>query len=165
VSAIVAIDEHVVPYRPADVQPVLLDVHRYAEWWPAPWRVKASGEPLAGVGTRFRVADGWLPAWVGEITAIEERRILLRFDGSLVGEGRWGLRGVIDGSAVLFRMDVDPASAWMRLVTWRLDMRRRQARHMLTVFRALDARLGQLGVERVPEPQRPGDRPPQKLIS
>lgn len=164
-SAIVAIDESIVPYRPADVRPVLLDVHRYAEWWPAPWRVAASGDAPAGVGTRFRVADGWLVSWQGEITAVEDQRIGLRFDGGLVGEGRWGLRPVIDGAAVLFRMDVDPGSAWMRLLSWRLDLRRRQSRHMRTVFKALEGRLAALGVERVPEPRRPEDRPPQKLIS
>jgi hypothetical protein len=82
-----------------------------------------------------------------------------------VGEGRWGLRAVIDGSAVLFRMDVAAGSAWVRLLSWRLDLRRRQARHMHRVFKALEARLGALGVARVPEPRRPEDRPPQKLIS
>ena len=164
-STIVAIDESVVPYRPADVQPVLLDVYRLAEWWPRPWRVSTAGEPPAGVGTRFQVADGWLVSWEGEITSVGESRIGLRFSGGLVGEGRWGLRPVIDGSAVLFRMDVEPGSAWVRLLSWRLDLRRRQARHMRKVFQALEARLAALGVARVPEPQRPEDRPPQKLIS
>lgn len=164
-SAIVAIDESIVPYRPDVVQPVLLDVHRYSEWWPRPWRVSAAGEPPPGVGTRFRVSDGWLLSWEGEITSADEQRIGLRFGGGLVGEGRWSLRSVIDGSAVLFRMDVDPASAWTRLLSWRVDLRRRQSRHMQKVFKALEARLGALGAERVPEPRRPEDRPPQKLIS
>lgn len=164
-SAIVAIDESIVPYRPAQVQPVLLEVHRYAEWWPRPWRVASPSAPTFGVGARFRVADGWLLSWQAEITAVEELRLGLRFDGGLVGEGRWGLRPVIDGSAVLFRMDVDPGSAWVRLLNWRMDLRRRQARHMQRVFKALEARLAALGVERVPEPRRPEDRPPQKLIS
>jgi hypothetical protein len=165
VSAIVAIDESIVPYRPGTVQPVLLDVHHYGEWWPRPWRVSPGGGSPAGVGTRFRVSDGWLLSWTGEITAVEDLRIGLRFEGGLVGEGRWGLRPVIDGSAVLFRMDVSPASAWTRLLAWRVDLRRRQSRHMQKVFKALEARLAELGVPRVPEPRRPEDRPPQKLIS
>lgn len=159
-SRVVTIDEHTVPYPLPEVQRVLLDVHRYSEWWPRPFRLRPLDPEPVGVGSRVGVRVGAWLRWTATLAAIEPGRIVLRYAGAWEGTARWSLREVIDGTAVLYRMDAEPRSPWLRIALLRIDPGRRQTRRLRPFYRALAARLEALGVERVPEPDRPTPRPP-----
>jgi hypothetical protein len=159
--AIVAIDEGFVPYVEDDVRRVLLDFPRYGEWWGPPFRFDVTSGGAGEVGTRLRVAKGAL-RWVATVTAVGPERIELSYgDGAWNGEARWSTRSEMGGTAIVFRVDVDPATLWLRLLSWRVDLGRRHSRQMRDVFKALDKRLAALGAQRVPEPQPPEPAPPR----
>jgi hypothetical protein len=158
-SRVVTIDEYTVPYPGPDVQRVLLDVHRYAEWWPRPLRFSPLEPGPAAAGSRVGVRLGLL-SWTATLTGVTPERIELSYAGAWNGTARWSFREVIDGTAVLYRMDVDPRPLWLRLALLRADPGKRQSRRLRPVFTALGKRLEALGVERVPEPDRPEPRPP-----
>jgi ribosome-associated toxin RatA of RatAB toxin-antitoxin module len=160
VRRIVAIDEAMVPFAEDAVRRVLVDFARYPEWWPAPYRVRTVGPETDGVGARLRIAKGPLIAWTATVTAVEPRRIDLAYsEGAWNGEARWSLRPVVEGTAVVHRVDLDPVPIWLRLVASRIDIGRRHSRRMKSVFAALGGRLEALGEPRQPLPGRPGPPP------
>jgi len=159
-SRVVTIDEHTVPYPLGEVQRVLLDVHRYREWWPRPFRFQALDPAPAGVGARVAVRLGLALRWTATLTAISPERIDLSYAGGWNGTARWSLRKVLDGTAVLYRMDAEPGPFWLRLALLRAEPGKRQTRRLRPVFAALAGRLESLGVERVPEPDRPEHHAP-----
>src|SRR4029453_13443706 len=75
---------------------------------------------------------------------------------------RWTLRPVLEGTAVVHRIALDPRPLWLKLLAGRVDLARRHSRHMKTVFAALDKRLasprGARGAR--PPPPPPSARPP-----
>ena len=155
VRSLVAVDEGVLPYGEDAVRRVLLDVQRYHEWWPKPFAFEARDGP-AQPGTRLWVAQRPLFRWVATVTAVEPERIDMTFsDGSWEGEARWTLRPVLEGTAVVQRIALDPRPLWLKVVAGRVDLARRHSRHMRAVFAALEKRLSALGEPRVPEPAPP----------
>jgi len=158
-NRVVTIDEHTVPYPLVEVQRVLLDVHRYPEWWPRPFRFEALDPEPAAVGSRLAVRLGLLLRWTATLTGVAPDRLDLSYAGAWNGTARWSLREVVDGTAVLYRMDADPRPLWLRLALLRAEPGKRQTRRLRPVFAALARRLESLGVERVPEPDRPELRP------
>jgi hypothetical protein len=152
VRSLVSVDEGVVPYSEEAVRRVLLDVQRYPEWWPKPFAFEASEGP-ARSGTRLRAANGPLLRWMVTVIAVEPERIEMTYgEGSWEGEARWTLRPVLEGTAVVHRIALDPRPLWLRLLVGRVDFARRHSRQMKAVFAALDKRLAGLGEPRVPEP-------------
>ena len=161
VRSLVAVDEGVLPYAQDAVRRVLLDVQRYHEWWPKPFAFEADDGP-ARAGTRLRATQRPLFHWVVTVTAIEPERIDMTYgEGSWEGDARWTLRPVLEGTALVHRIALDPRPLWLKLLAGRVDLARRHSRHMRAVFAALDKRLASLGEPRVPEPvpQRPSARP------
>jgi hypothetical protein len=150
--SLVAVDEGVLPYAEEAVRRVLLDVQRYHEWWPKPFTFEADDGP-ARAGTRLRAAQRPLFRWVVTVTAVLPERIDMTYgEGSWEGDARWTLRPVLEGTAVVHRIALDPRPLWLRLLAGRVDLARRHSRHMKAVFAALEKRLASLGEPRVPEP-------------
>ena len=162
---IVAIDEGVVPFPEDAVFGVLMDLSHYADWWPKPFRFRVEEAAPGNVGTRVRVWNGRLVSWLATVTAVGPNRIDLAYSGGAwEGEARWSLRDVLGGTAVVFRVDVDPRPWWLRFVAWRSDLSKRHSKQMKGVFSALGRRLEALGVPRLPEPLPP-DRPPPLTLA
>jgi hypothetical protein len=157
---IVAIDEGVVPFSEAAVQGVLQDLSHYAQWWPAPFRFQAEPSP-AGTTEQVRVWNGPWVSWVSTLTGAAPGRIDLAYSGGAwEGEARWSLRPVLGGTAVVFRVEIDPKPWWLRFLAWRVDLNRRHSRQMKGVFAALTRRLDALGAVRIPEPEPASGPPP-----
>lgn len=155
---IVAIDEGLLRYPPESVRRVLLALDDYRSWWPRRYRVRpldpATGSDLAlrcgpGLGCRAR------------LEAATADRIALRLGpGCFEGEARFTVRPVLEGTAVVLRVEARPVPFWLRALSGAVDLGRRHSRHTRDLFDALAARLEALGEPRVPEPLPPtGPRP------
>jgi hypothetical protein len=152
IRTLVAVDEGVLPYTEDAVRRVLLDVQRYHEWWPKPFTFEAPEGP-ARAGTRVVASNGPLFRWVATVTAVEPERIEMTYgEGTWEGDARWTLRPVLEGTAVVYRIALDPRPLWLKILARRLDLARRHSRQMKAVFAALEKRLLALGEPRVPEP-------------
>ncbi len=158
---IVAVDETVLPYSGESVLSVLADVGAYRDWWPRPFQLEASTPPKGGVGARLRVRQGPLLSWSATLTAIESDHVARSLsDGSVEGEVKWTVRPVLEGTALVLRVDVDVRAWWLRAWSWRRDIRKAHAGRVKRVFDALETRLEKSGAERLPEPQPPAPRAP-----
>ena len=158
---IVAVDEAVLPYSGESVLSVLADVGAYSSWWPRPFHFEAITPPAAGVGARLRVRQGVLLSWSATLSAIEPAHVDFSLsEGPLEGEAKWTVRPVLEGTALVLRVDVDVRAWWLRAWSWRRDIRKGHARRVKRIFDALETRLEKSGAERLPEPQPPAPRPP-----
>jgi hypothetical protein len=157
-SRIVAIDEGLLRHPPESVRRALLAVDAYSSWWPRRYRVTrldpASGADLTvrcGPGLRCRV----------KLDAEADRIILRLGPGSFEGEARFSLRPVLEGTALVLRLDARPVPLWLRALTRVVDLGRRHSRNARSLFEALAGRLEALGEPRVPEPSPPTGPPPE----
>ena len=158
---IVAVDEAVLPFSGESVLSVLADVGAYSSWWPRPFHLEAMPPPAGGVGARLRVRQGPLLSWSATLSAIEPDHVGFSLSGgSLLGEAKWTVRPVLEGTALVLRVDVDVRAWWLRVWSWRRDIRKGHAKRVKHVFDALEKRLEESGAERLPEPQPPAPRPP-----
>ncbi len=161
---VVAVDEAVLPYDGTSVLHVLGDVHSYGNWWPRPFQIEAITPPPAAIGARLRVRQGPLLSWSATLSAIESDHVGFSLsEGSVEGEVRWTVRPVLEGTALVLRVDVDVRPWWLRTWSWRRDVRKGHARRIKNVFDALETRLEKTGAERLPEPQPPPPRAPLSI--
>lgn len=158
---IIAVDEAVLPYSGESVLSVLADVGAYRDWWPRPFRLEATTPPVAGIGACLRVRQGPLLSWSATLSSIESDHVGFSLSGgALEGEAKWTVRPVLEGTALVLRVDVDVRAWWLRAWSWRRDVRKGHAKRVKHVFDALEDRLAKTGAERLPEPQPPVPRPP-----
>jgi ribosome-associated toxin RatA of RatAB toxin-antitoxin module len=139
---VAAIDEAALPFPPGRVHGVLLDVHRYSEWWPEPFRFEVLDSGPVRVGTRVRVFNGSILRWLATLSAVGPERIAFHYsDGAWEGDAWWSFRSTQEGTAAVFRISLDPVPIWLRLLGRWTNLSWRHSRQMQAVFRALDRRL------------------------
>ena len=154
---IAAIDEVILPYRPADVRRVVGDLAHYQDWWGAPYRFETLANTDGGVGTSVRMSNGSFLLWTATVTEADADRVLLTLEkGAWVGEARWGVSPCQEGTRLIFRIDVDPNPLWLRLLARSMDFKRRHSLAMVKVFKRLREQMDTVHAHaRQPEPTGP----------
>lgn len=152
---LIAIDEAVLAFPPTAVHEVLAELERYPDWWPQPFRVSRL-EPLPPLlQPRIRITNGPLESWVATLVERSGERVVLRYDGAWEGQARWSVYPSIEGTRLVFRVDLEAKPVWLRLAAGMTKKAKKHSHQMLQVFRALDKRLAELNVPRVPPPSGP----------
>jgi hypothetical protein len=137
---IAAIDEAILGYAPDRVWAVIADVGRYREWCAPPLQVETL-EDAHGIGSRIRISNGRLTQWVATLTHLDPDRVVLKYEGAWNGEARWTVSPCQDGTRLVFRIDLDPGSLWLKVLARTRDPRRRHSQQMIKIFGQLRKRM------------------------
>lgn len=127
-----------VPYPPAQVAEVLTDLEHYPRWWPDVVAVASLGPDRARVLCRSR-----LPYRLDLVLTARSRTtpvLQVDLDGDLVGQARYELSAVPDGTDLRYRQQVRVTGRWLRyasriarpLLIWNHDLMMRRCREGLT---------------------------------
>jgi uncharacterized protein YndB with AHSA1/START domain len=138
---ITAIDEAILAFPPEAVHAVVADLGRYHEWWGPPFRFETLHDAHGAAGTRLRVQHDMV-RWDATVTHVDPEHIIVRYeDGSWVGETRWHVTPCQEGTRLIYRIELDPAKAWLKVLSRFLDLKRRHSHLMMDVFQRLRTRL------------------------
>jgi uncharacterized protein YndB with AHSA1/START domain len=137
---IAAIDEAILGYPPDRVWAIVADLGRYHEWWAAPYHVETI-QDAHGVGTRIRMSNGRFVRWVATLTQLDPERVVIHYEGAWNGDARWSVAPCLDGTRLVFRIDVDPGPVWLKMLARTRDLKRRHSHQMTKVFAQLRHRL------------------------
>jgi hypothetical protein len=142
----IKVSDSVVLSHPAGiVHFVLQDFRAYGEWWPKPFRFTMLENDRA-----IRIQNGPLVSWIATVTEVKlEELIRFRYEGAWIGEACWTISATPTGSAVEYRVDLEPRPLWLRILQKVVNLGKRHSHQMQNVFRALEER-----VDRVAEGRR-----------
>lgn len=138
---ITAIDEAILAFPPEAVQPVLADLGRYSEWWGPPFKFETLHDAHGAPGTRVRIQHDMVK-WEATVTHVDAEHICVRYDnGSWTGDTRWHITPCQEGTRLVYRIELDPAKLWLRVLARFIDIKHRHSHLMLDIFKRLRERL------------------------
>jgi hypothetical protein len=142
---IIASDSVALPHPPGIVHFVLRDFRAYGEWWPKRFRFTMLEDDRA-----IRIQNGPLVSWSATVTEVKpEELIRFRYEGAWTGEACWIISATPTGSAVEYRVDIEPGLMWLKILQKIVNLGKKHSHQMQHVFRALEQR-----VDRVAEGRR-----------
>jgi uncharacterized protein YndB with AHSA1/START domain len=135
-TSITATDQILVPASPAAVWRVLADLNRYSAWWPKPVGIRATTitPELEGSDLEVRPRGGPAFHWLVE-RAVPDSLLLLRYHtGPYQGTGTWLLEPVLEGTRVVYALDLTTTHPLLRLIGRVTNLGRAHSRMMRPVL-------------------------------
>jgi len=138
-----AVDETILPHRPAQVYAALLDFESYPKWWPWPLKVRPLGPLPVQLGTAIVISNGPLVKWTATIDSLTEAQAIeMRYgEGAWSGPTRWTLSPAEGGTRLIYEVEIEILPGWLKLLSRCIDFSAFHSRQMEKVFAGLAAHL------------------------
>ena len=136
-------DQTLVPWKPAEVWPILADIGRYPCWWPQSLFVRVRYVDPLLVGTEFSIRPyGWR-SFVCQVTSVQQPvRICLHYDGHYMGGvAEWRLEPVERGTRVVYAMDAWVDDLLVALVGTTINLKNIHTYSMRRIFHNLKRQM------------------------
>lgn len=132
-------DCRTLPFSASEVFNAILDFQRYPEWWPKQLRIRVLRTTTDFLGSQIEVRPMG-GRFTCEVVGIERNRIIqiAYVDGLHRGVGVWKFEADGDGTAVSYRIDLEPQGWLPRLLSHVMDFGRIHSNEMQQVFDGME---------------------------
>jgi ribosome-associated toxin RatA of RatAB toxin-antitoxin module len=148
VDRIQAEDSRVLPFSPALILPVLLDVANFSTWWPSSIAFTILKQTPDGVGSEVELRPFGANAFCCRIEKVDaEKAVHMNyFKGIYQGSGVWSLEPEAAGTRTTYAVDLAITSFAVRMMARMVDVKGMHSKLMSEVFdgltRVLENRAG-----------------------
>nr|WP_321465401.1 SRPBCC family protein [uncultured Desulfobulbus sp.] len=138
-----ATDSTLLATSPERIWPVLADINRYPQWWPATFFLRVSPAPTGLIGSELHLRPmGARPFTCRVVQAYEPHRIDLEYIGSFItGNAQWLLEPESEGTRVSYVVDVVAHGIMVALAARMINLSAVHSSSMEKVFRGLHKRV------------------------
>ena len=135
-------DETVIVCPPERIWQAIIDFNSYTKWWPSSVSIAVSRVTPKLVGSQVEIKPYGGRAFLCEVEGIRDgSEMSLRYTGVYRGTGVWTIAEGDGHCRVIYRIDLEVADPFMKLLSYVVSIPRLHSKLMREVFEGLEGYL------------------------
>jgi ribosome-associated toxin RatA of RatAB toxin-antitoxin module len=135
-------DQSIIACPPERIWRAIIDFNSYTKWWPASVRIVVHRVTPELVGSRVEIKPYGGRAFLCEVKSIRDgSEMRLRYTGVYRGIGVWTIAESGSSSRVIYRIDLEVADPFMKLLSYVVSIPRLHCKLMREEFSGLEGYL------------------------
>jgi len=132
-------DEAIIACPPGRIWQAITDFSSYQKWWPASVRIVVRRVTPELVGSQVEIKPYGGRAFLCEVESIRDgSELRLRYSGVYRGIGVWTIAESGSSSRAIYRIDLEIADPFMKLLSYVVSIPRLHSKLMREVFEGLE---------------------------